>query len=103
MGKNADFTPLFQPVEQYCRAVILIGNERQQFWDLLHAVVPCFMANDLTQVIDIARQQAQNGDGVLLSPACASFDMFDNYVHRGNLFKQNVQQLIGKQYATAAG
>lgn len=103
VGKNADFTPLIKPVEQYCRAVILIGNERQQLWDLLHAVVPCFMANDLTQVIDIARQQAQNGDGVLLSPACASFDMFDNYVHRGNLFKQNVQQLIGKQYATAAG
>ena len=93
MGKNADFTPLIKPVEQYCRAVILIGNERQQLWDLLHAVVPCFMANDLTQVIDIARQQAQNGDGVLLSPACASFDMFENFKDRGEQFQQIVGAL----------
>lgn len=100
LGKNADFTPLVAPIEKTCKAVILIGKDAKILWDLLHTVIPCFMAEDLSVAVDIAFQQAQTGDGVLLSPACASMDMFDNYMHRGEVFKQHVLQRTGKQYAT---
>lgn len=100
IGKNADFSPLITPVRDYCRAAILIGSERQKLAELLDGVIPCFVAEDMDEVVSIAQQQAQSGDGVLLSPACASFDMFDNYAHRGEQFKQQVLQWIDKQNAT---
>lgn len=100
LGKNADFRPLLEPVRDHCRAAILIGTEKQHLMELLGSTTKCFVAEDLAEVISIASQQAQSGDGVLLSPACASFDMFDNYEHRGEQFKQQVLQRIGKQHAT---
>lgn len=100
LGKNADFTPLIEPVRKHCRAAILIGTERQQLFDLLKSVTPCFLAKNMAEVVDIAQQQAKHGDGVLLSPACASLDMFDNYAHRGEQFKQQVLQWIDKHNAT---
>lgn len=102
IGKNADFSPLIEPVSKYCRAAILIGTEREQLWDILHEQIKCFIAEDLPAVISFAMRNAQPGDGVLLSPACASFDMFDNYVHRGEMFKQQVLQGIDIQHATTA-
>jgi UDP-N-acetylmuramoylalanine--D-glutamate ligase len=99
VGKNADFSPLIEPIRKYCCAAILIGEERQALWDLLHKVKPCYQAKDLPEVIQLAQQVAKPGDGVLLSPACASFDMFDNYMHRGELFKKSVLQWVGAQNA----
>lgn len=101
VGKNADFTPLLEPLKKCCRAAILIGTEQQQLWDLLHQEIKCFKANDLTEVVKLAAEHAVPGDGVLLSPACASFDMFNDYTHRGAMFKQTVLQQIGKHHATA--
>jgi UDP-N-acetylmuramoylalanine--D-glutamate ligase len=101
IGKNADFTPLLTPVAKNCKAAILIGAEAPALWDLLHGVLPCYKAQDMAEVVKIANQHAVNGDGVLLSPACASFDMFNNYMHRGEVFKQQVLQRIGKHNATA--
>lgn len=100
VGKNADFTPLVTSVAENCRAAILIGAETQQLWDLLHDVLPCYKAHDMADAVKLAQQQSVTGDGVLLSPACASFDMFNNYMHRGEVFKQQVLQRIGKHHAT---
>lgn len=99
LGKNADFTPLIQPIANNCKAVILIGTAADELWDLLHNTVPCYRAQNLNAVVGLAMQLTQPGDGVLLSPACASFDMFNNYIHRGRLFKQEVLQGI-EQHAT---
>ncbi len=101
IGKNADFTPLILPIAKNCKAAILIGADAQPLWDLLHDVLPCYKAQDMVEVVQIANQHAIAGDGVLLSPACASFDMFNNYMHRGEVFKQQVLQRIGKHHATA--
>jgi len=101
IGKNADFAPLVMPVAKNCKAAILIGAEAPALWDLLHDVLPCYKAQDMSEVVKIANQHVAAGDGVLLSPACASFDMFNNYMHRGEVFKQQVLQRIGKHNATA--
>lgn len=100
IGKNADFTPLIAPLQKYCRAAILIGQDQQQLWDILHTTTVCYKAVDLAESVDYAYKNAIAGDGVLLSPACASLDMFDNYMHRGNVFKQQVLQRVSQQDAT---
>ena len=89
-GKNADFTPLLQPVLQYCKVVILIGATQNILAALFNTLIPCVTAIDLHDVVIKANNYANPGDGVLFSPACASFDMFDNYLQRGNMFKQAV-------------
>ncbi len=96
LGKNADFMPLVAPIAKTCRAAILIGTEAKQLATLLQNSVQCFMARDLTEVVQIAAAQTQAGDGVLFSPACASFDMFNNYMHRGQVFKQQVLESVQK-------
>lgn len=90
MGKNADFSPLQSVVAQYCRAVILIGKEEKTLHDLtelLSSVLPCYYADSMDEAVCLADQHAEPGDGVLLSPACASFDMFKNFSERGEMFK----------------
>lgn len=102
VGKGADFEPLLEPIIKHCSAAILIGTTAPQLWRLLHQELPCYNAQDLAEVVTIAKQHATAGDGVLLSPACASFDMFNNYMHRGELFKHQVLQGIDTQYAKSA-
>lgn len=93
LGKNADFTPLKAIVEKTCRAVILLGEAKEELNTLLSQTTPCFKANTLEEAVQLAKQQAKPGDGVLLSPACASFDMFNNFEHRGEVFKAAVLDL----------
>jgi UDP-N-acetylmuramoylalanine--D-glutamate ligase len=93
-GKGQDFEPLGAVVAQFVRAVVLIGRDAPQIRQVLAATgVPLLDATDMAQAVALSQAQAQTGDAVLLSPACASFDMFDNYAHRARVFTQAVSNL----------
>nr|WP_245916341.1 UDP-N-acetylmuramoyl-L-alanine--D-glutamate ligase [Candidatus Pandoraea novymonadis] len=98
-GKGQDFSPLVEPVANRARAVFLIGRDALKIRAVLaHANVPLIDADTLEAATFQAAKLAQPGDAVLLSPACASFDMFQNYEHRADVFRHAVLQL-----ATEAG
>lgn len=93
-GKGQDFAPLAAPVARYARAVVLIGRDAPLIRQaLLDTDVALLDAADMAQAVQTAAQQAQAGDAVLLSPACASFDMFNGYEHRAQVFSTAVQAL----------
>ncbi|MGD2117485.1 MAG: UDP-N-acetylmuramoyl-L-alanine--D-glutamate ligase [Chromatiales bacterium] len=92
--KDADFTELTPAVRQYCRAVVLIGRDADLIAEILPEEVPSYRATNLDAAVDVARQAALAGDRVLLSPACASFDMFNNFEHRGEQFVAAVRRLL---------
>ena len=88
-GKGQDFSPLAAPVRARARAVVLIGRDAPALEAALRATgVPIERADTLPQAVEAAFGRAQPGDAVLLSPACASLDMFRNYGHRGEVFAQ---------------
>ena len=93
-GKGADFTSLRAPVAQYCRAVVLLGRDAQQVADALAGTVKIEQVTTLQEAVLKAAQLAQEGDSVLLAPACARLDMFKNFEHRGELFAQAVGRLL---------
>ncbi len=93
-GKGQDFTPLVAPVARHARAVVLIGRDAALIRAALEGTgVPLFDASEMAQAVSLASQHAQSGDAVLLSPACASLDMFDNYEHRARVFCEAVRGL----------
>lgn len=94
LGKGQDFRPLQPVVADKCRAVILIGKDASQLKAALGDEVPVFFAANLGEVVAKARDLAQPGDAVLLSPACASFDMFSGYEDRGEQFAAAVQRVL---------
>jgi UDP-N-acetylmuramoylalanine--D-glutamate ligase len=103
-GKGQDFGPLEQPVKENARAVVLIGRDALLIETiLLPTEVPIYHAVDLPEAVNIAKKIAKSGDAVLLSPACASFDMFKNYVHRAEVFVEAVKRLTEPKASTAAG
>jgi UDP-N-acetylmuramoylalanine--D-glutamate ligase len=94
-GKGQDFSPLLDPVSRYARAVVLIGRDAPALREALQlGGVPMVNAATLEDAVVQASQQAQTGDAVLLSPACASMDMFRNYAHRADVFVKAVQALV---------
>lgn len=94
LAKGQDFRPLQPVVVAKCRAVILIGKDAPQLKVALGDSVPVFFAANLGEVVSRARELAQPGDAVLLSPACASFDMFSGYEDRGEQFAAAVQRAL---------
>ncbi|MYM34100.1 UDP-N-acetylmuramoyl-L-alanine--D-glutamate ligase [Duganella sp. FT94W] len=94
-GKGQDFAPLAEPTAQYARAVLLIGRDapriRAALADTGVTLEDC--GTDLPQAVQRARDLAQAGDAVLLSPACASMDMFKNYAHRAQVFIDTVRDI----------
>jgi UDP-N-acetylmuramoylalanine--D-glutamate ligase len=93
-GKGQDFAPLLEPVSRFARAAVLMGRDASVIRDALAAsAVPLHDALSLPAAVQQASDLAQPGDAVLMSPACASFDMFKNYEHRAEVFKDAVQSL----------
>ena len=94
IGKDQDFSPLVAPVSRYVKAVVLIGRDAPL---IKAALADCSItvldASSMQEAVSLATAQAQSGDAVLMSPACASFDMFDNYEHRAHVFCEAVQAL----------
>jgi UDP-N-acetylmuramoylalanine--D-glutamate ligase len=93
-GKGQDFTPLVSPVANHARAVVLIGRDAPRISDVLRDCgTPVHFAETMEEAVRTSFLLAQEGDAVLLSPACASFDMFKNYVHRAQSFKAAIKHI----------
>jgi UDP-N-acetylmuramoylalanine--D-glutamate ligase len=94
IAKGADFSELTEVVKRHCRAVVLLGKDSAMIQSVLPDNIPVENVVDMQSAVATAQLLAQPGDNVLLAPACASFDMFDNFEHRGNVFIQSVEALI---------
>ena len=93
-GKGADFSPLADVVQKYARAVVLFGEDAELIALALKGDIPIVFAKDISDAVKQAKGLANIGDNVLLSPACASFDMFANYEKRGHAFMEAVKQEV---------
>lgn len=93
LAKESDFSPLAEELSRSGRAAVLIGTAAEQLEDALAGVVPTLRAASMEEAVAMARDAALPGDAVLLSPACASFDMFRNYEERGQVFASAVRAL----------
>ena len=97
-GKGQDFSPLAEPVRKYVRAVVLIGRDANLIRQALESTaVELLSAESMEQAVATANGRAHAGDAVLMSPACASFDMFRDYAHRAEVFCQAVAEMAQTQ------
>lgn len=97
-GKGQDFRPLSEPLSKYAKLVLLIGRDAPTIEEALKThPIKIINAPSLTEAVEVAHQHANLGDAVLMSPACASFDMFDNYEHRATVFVQAVKDLAHEE------
>lgn len=94
-GKGADFTPLAQPLTQFVSHVITFGKDGNKIAELVNEANKVSQVSNLTEAVQVAKAKANKGDVVLLSPACASLDMFKNFVDRGEQFMAAVTQQKG--------
>jgi UDP-N-acetylmuramoylalanine--D-glutamate ligase len=92
-GKKAPYAPLASLLEQKARKLILIGEDAETIVNELGDFAPSERAANMKDAVTRSFQAAQPGDVVLLAPACASFDMFDSFEHRGKVFKDEVSSL----------
>ena len=93
ISKDADFTVLRDIVAKYVRAVILIGKDALLIEQALNGASKSLQASSMAEAVSICACEALPGDAVLLSPACASFDMFNNFEHRGEFFIEEVHAI----------
>lgn len=93
IDKEADFSCMRPVLQRFAKRVVLIGRDAHTIAAALKDAVEITFAESLPEAVAIATQQAQEGDAVLLSPACASFDMFDDFTHRGRVFASVVEAL----------
>ena len=93
LGKNADFSPLLPVMEKYARHVVLIGQAAPDLAAIIGNRIAISFAHSMDEAVRAAASAAQPNDSVLLSPACASYDMFNNFEHRGQVFTGIVEKL----------
>ncbi|MDO5104273.1 UDP-N-acetylmuramoyl-L-alanine--D-glutamate ligase [Capnocytophaga sp.] len=93
VDKGNDYSPLLPYVHEKVRAIVCLGVDNRAIVQSFGNIVPMLETQSMEEAVKYARDFAQSGDTVLLAPACASFDLFDNYEHRGNRFKEEVEKL----------
>jgi UDP-N-acetylmuramoylalanine--D-glutamate ligase len=98
--KGSDYTALRLPLQNKARLILLIGSAAEKIESQLGDLLPTKRAGTLAAAVELAARAAQPGDVALLAPACASFDQFENYEHRGRVFKQLVHNLNEKHAAS---
>ncbi|HKO43562.1 MAG TPA: UDP-N-acetylmuramoyl-L-alanine--D-glutamate ligase [Pyrinomonadaceae bacterium] len=92
-GKKAPYAPLETLVKETVRKMVLIGEDADTIANELGSFAPAERAGNMKDAVRLAHAAASSGDTVLLAPACASFDMFDSFEHRGKVFKEEVTSL----------
>jgi UDP-N-acetylmuramoylalanine--D-glutamate ligase len=91
--KGNDYSRLYDLVKRHVKSIIAIGESAAKVVNAFESLVPVVAAGAMDEAVRLAASRAGRGDIVLLSPACASFDWFDNYEHRGRVFKELVMNL----------
>ncbi len=94
IAKDADFSPLREVVAQHVKGLILIGRDAEKIATAISGLVPVSLAVDMSAAVKKGAEMARTGDVVLLSPACASFDMYQNFEHRGDEFRRCVGGIV---------
>ena len=92
-GKGGDFAPLADALDSRLRAAVLVGKDAQAIADALDTVNPVYLAEDMSDAVESAAGFAERGDTVLLAPACASLDQYDNFMARGDAFADATWEL----------
>ena len=85
---------MFELIREKTKTIILLGEAADRMENAFSGLVGLHRVGSMEEAVTLARSLAVTGDVVLLSPACASFDMFDNYEHRGKIFKEAVEGLL---------
>lgn len=97
VDKGNDYGLALELAREKVKALVLIGKDRDNLAQAFGEIVPeCLNADSLEEAVRMASERAESGETVLLSPACASFDMFEDYIHRGNAYKQAVNEWIAE-------
>jgi UDP-N-acetylmuramoylalanine--D-glutamate ligase len=91
--KDSDFSLLNDFIQTRVKALVLLGETRERLARMWQGLAPAYLAEDMAAAVALATDLASPGDVVLLSPACASFDMYRDYVHRGQTFQRLVREL----------
>jgi UDP-N-acetylmuramoylalanine--D-glutamate ligase len=95
--KGGDFSSLNSLIGRRVNRVILIGQAAEKMRNAWEGIVECLSAASMEDAVRTASEMAVSGDTVLLSPGCASFDMFDSYEHRGRVFKEAVERIASEK------
>jgi UDP-N-acetylmuramoylalanine--D-glutamate ligase len=101
--KGSDYTALQRPLREKAILALLIGAAAEKIEEQIAGSVAIERAGTIERAVEIASHAARPGDVVLLAPACASFDQFQNYEHRGRVFKELVHQLERQAASTTSG
>ena len=91
--KGNDYSQLQSLVKSKVKALVALGVDNGKLLEAFSELVPVFDTHDMASAVAQSKKLAEDGDAVLLSPACASFDLFNNYMHRGDLFKEEVLKM----------